>query len=239
MASFRCQASVSARNSHPIFLMETQSSLALPDLPGMGNGWELLLPQPEVSRRCTADVAVKVAEQREAVKRACVHLGTRRVAEAFGISREVVRALRKEAIVNGELDQFKEEEGRRCHAVADRLLDRLEDEVDKVPVGSLALNIGILMDKAQLLTGAPTARIQHDHTLGVAEVSDYIDSLPSVTPVHPEVSTAQKGGADLADVEVIERTADSQSAVSDTSPEERQENWKENGRNESERDRSG
>lgn len=216
--------------------MESQSSLELPDLPGMGHGWELLLPNHEISRRCTADVAIKISEQREAVKKACVHLGTRRVAEAFGISREVVRAVRSAAIRSGELDQFKEQEGRRCFAVADRLLDRLEDEVDELPPGSLAINIGILMDKGQLLTGAPTARVQHDHAPAVADIADYIDSLPSVTPVHAEGASLQKAGADLPELEVIERTEDSQSTVSPSSLEENGPNWKETGRIDAETD---
>lgn len=214
--------------------MESQGTLELPDLPGMGHGWELLLGQQEISRRCTADVAVKIAEQRVAIVKACVHLGTRRVAEAFGVSREVVRAVRSAAIRSGELDQFKEEEGRRLYAVADRLVDRLEDEVDKLPPGSLALNIGILMDKAQLLTGAPTQRVQHNHAAGVADIADYIASLPSVTPVHAEDLSRQKAdGSDasaLAEIEVAERTVDSQSTVSPSSSEESGKNWQEIGR---------
>jgi hypothetical protein len=142
-------------------------------------------------------------------------LGTRRVAEAFGISREVVRALRAEAIRTGELDQFKEEEGRRLFAMADRLVDRLEDEVDRIPIASVALTMGILIDKAQLLSGAPTMRIQHDHALGVADLAAYIDALPSAEPVR-EGEFAGKG-LDLvsseipSDREATEDPKDSQS----------------------------
>jgi hypothetical protein len=219
-----------------------QATLELPDLPGIGHGWELLLPRAELARRCTADVAVRCEEQRIEILKACVRLGTRSVAEAFGISREVVRRLRADAIRSGELDHFKEELGRRFLAAADQLVDRIEDEPDKIPVASLPLSAAILVDKGLLLTGAPTARIQVDHRLSVAGIADYIDSLPSVEPVEVGENSAQKAleaapgdapGADiprgmLGDAQLVQdpalaaaaaRDGDSQSLVSAQVPE--------------------
>jgi hypothetical protein len=165
-------------------------SLPLPDLPGVGQGWELLLPAAERARRCTGSSAVQCEERRDAIIAACVHLGTRRVAEAFGVSREVVRALRAEAVRTGKLDQLKEETGRRALAASDRVLDRIEDEVDQLPRASLALTYAILQDKGLLLTGQPTARIEHTVTVTHDDINAWVESLPTATPV-------SSGGADL------------------------------------------
>lgn len=170
-----------------------QGILAIADLPGIGEGWDLLLPAPERARRCTGATAVKLEEKRESIIAACATLGTRRVAQAFGVSREVVRALRAEAIRTGKLDQVKEETGRRALAVADRVLDRIEDEVDSLPKQSLALTYAIMQDKGLLLTGQPTQRIEHTAGTTHEDINSFIDSLPSATPVSPGDSRGQKG----------------------------------------------
>jgi hypothetical protein len=160
-----------------------QAALPLPDMPGVGTGWELLLPAAERARRATGTTAVKSEERREAIIAACVHLGTRRVAEAFGVSREVVRALRAEAVRDGKLDHLKEEMGRRALGAADKVLDRIEDEIDQLPRASLAITYGILKDKGLLLTGQPTQRIEHTAGPNHAELNDWIESLPRAVPV--------------------------------------------------------
>jgi hypothetical protein len=170
-----------------------QTEISFPDLPGLGVGWELLLPHAEAVRRCTGAVAAGFEEKRRQVVRACVHLGTRRVAEAFGVSREVVRALRSAAIESGELDQFKEEEARQCFSTADRLLDRLKDEVDNLPLASVPVAYGILTDKALLLSGAPTAIHRLEHVVTVEDAAELIAALPVVAePVWAGKEEGQK-----------------------------------------------
>lgn len=195
-----------------------QATLSFPDMPELGQGWEMLLPAAERSRRCTGSSAVLLEEKRVAIVQACVHLGTRRVAQAFDVSREVVRALRAEAIRTGELDQFKEEEGRRTFAVADRLLDRLEDEVDLLPRASLPIAYGILLDKGMSLTGAPVAVFRHDVVHTVADVASYIASLPAAQPVSEQETNGQKdrpaAAAGSALAPIADANRDSQSLVS-------------------------
>lgn len=174
-----------------------QTSLPLPDFPGIGEGWELMLPAPERARRCTGSTAAKLEEKREAIIAACATLGTRRVAEAFGVSREVVRALRAEAIRSGKLDQIKEATGRRALAAADRVMDRIEDEVDQLPRASLALTYAILQDKGLLLTGQPTQRIEHTVGATHEDINSLIESLPSANPVSEGDASGQKAPADL------------------------------------------
>lgn len=172
-----------------------QSTIDLPDLPGIGKGWELLLSEAERARRCTGSTAAAAPELREQIVHACATLGTRRVADAFGVSREVVRALRSEAIRTGKLDQVKEAAGRRALAAADAILDRISDEIDELPKSALALTYGILQDKGMLLTGQPTARIEHTVGSSHAELNDWIESLPAANPVSAGDPSGQKAAA--------------------------------------------
>lgn len=181
----------------------SQGSLSLPDLPGIGEGWELMLPAPERARRCTGATAAKLEEKREAIIAACATLGTRRVAETFKVSREVVRALRAEAIRSGKLDQVKEETGRRALAAADRVMDRIEDEVDQLPRASLALTYAILQDKGLLLTGQPTARVEHTVGATHEDINSLIESLPSANPVSAGDVGGQKAPALEVDAELV------------------------------------
>jgi hypothetical protein len=199
-----------------------QHALPLPDMPGVGPGWELILPAAERARRATGSTAVKTEELREAIIAACVHLGTRRVAEAFGVSREVVRALRSEAIRDGKLDQLKEEMGRRALGAADKVLDRIEDEIDQLPRNSLAITYGILKDKGLLLTGQPTQRVEHTTGPNHADLNDWIESLPRAVPVPAGDPRGQKGPLiELAPASVLGdsgRSSDSQSLAFCPSP---------------------
>ena len=136
---------------------------------------------------------MKLDERRLAIMAACAFLGTRRVAEAFKVSREVVRALRNEAIRTGKLDHLKEEMGRRALAGADAVLDRIIDEVDDLPRASLAITYGILKDKGLLLTGQPTSRVEHTVATTHDDINSWIDSLPSANPVPAGEVAGQKG----------------------------------------------
>lgn len=109
------------------------------------------------------------------------------------MSREVVRALRNEAIRTGKLDQLKEEMGRRALAGADAVLDRIIDEVDNLPRASLAITYGILKDKGLLLTGQPTSRVEHTVAATHDDINSWIDSLPSANPVPAGEVVEQKG----------------------------------------------
>ena len=202
--------------------MSQQSTIPLPDLPGIGPGWELLGMDAERSRRCTGTTAAADAGRREAILSACIHVGTRRAAQAYGVSREVVRALKLEAVRSGKLDQMKEEAGRRALGAADLILDRIIDEVDDLPRAQLPIAYGILKDKGLLLTGQPTARIEHTVTVDHATLNDLIESLPAAQPVPAGDPAPQKAleleavtvDLDTAAARALSPAGDRQSPVS-------------------------
>lgn len=187
--------------------MTTQSTLSLPDLPGIEPGWELLsLREPTQRGKFTAEQLARNEEKLAAVLAALGEgLGVRQIARAFQISTNTV--LRVSRDYGPQIETLKESIGRDCLDVAKLAVERMRDEIDQMPRASLPIVAGIMIERGQLLTGAPTARISHEHAHTIANVADYIDSLPSVSPVAEEKANEQKAtGAlpDPADLAVIE-----------------------------------
>ena len=165
--------------------------------------------------RCTARCLDARADLRAAVLGAVAEgQGSRRVSAAFGVSREVVRALRRQALGSGELDQHKQSIGLDALALAREAIDRCRDEIDEMPRASLPILAGVMTDKALLLTGGATVRIEHITGPTHAGLNDMLASLgagcievQASAPVEARETSAQKG-ADPAAAGRIEAAAD-------------------------------
>jgi len=162
-----------------------------------GIGEELLTVEADrASNRCTAACLDARVELRAAILHALAEgLGTRRVAAAYGVSREVVRALRRQALNSGELDHAKEELARDALDLARRTIDRIADEIDEMPRSSLPIVAGVMIDKAQLLSGGATSRVERTAGESVADVEAYLRGLPVAQPVVEGGVFGQKGAA--------------------------------------------
>lgn len=106
---------------------------------------------------------------------------TASIARLTGLPIQLIRKIR-------ELHPVFIEAGRRAanarieealHASA----QRLADNVDKIPLRQLPIALGILVDKAQLLTGGPTARVEHKHVPTKEELDAFFNSIPSAKEV--------------------------------------------------------
>jgi hypothetical protein len=211
-----------------------QTSLGLPDLPGIESGWELLqLDAPDAPKRFTADQIAKNQEKLNAVVRALGEgLGVRQIARAFGISTNTV--LKVSQRFGAEVETQKQSLGRDFLDVARLAVERMRDEMDSMPRQSLPIIAGIGIERGQLLTGAPTARVEHNHALQVLSVADYIDSLPAASSVEVAGNAAPKeaaraaleGGPALTGVVEV----DSQSTDLPTSSEVSLPKWADSGR---------
>ena len=151
--------------------------------------------------RCTARCLDARADLRAAVLGAVAEgQGSRRVSAAFGVSREVVRALRRQALESGELDRHKQSIGLDALALAREAIDRCRDEIDEMPRASLPILAGVMTDKALLLTGGATVRIEHVTGPTHAGLNDMLASLGVIevqacapAPVEARETSAQKG----------------------------------------------
>jgi len=152
------------------------------------DGAELLsIEADKAANRCTAGSLAAREGVRSAILSALADgcLGTRRIADAFGVSREVVRALRAQVVKSGELDQVKKVMAGEFFALADAARERIMDEIDRVPLATLYAAMGTAFDKAQLLSGGVTQRVERRDGASVGEVADYIAGMLNVTPIQP------------------------------------------------------
>ena len=178
-------------------------------------GDELLsIENDRKANRCTARCLDARADLRAAVLGAVAEgQGSRRVSAAFGVSREVVRALRRQALESGELDQHKQSIGLDALALAREAIDRCRDEIDEMPRASLPILAGVMTDKALLLTGGATVRIEHVSGPTHAGLNDMLASLgvievQATAPAPGEArKTSAQSGADQAAGGLIETAA--------------------------------
>jgi hypothetical protein len=90
---------------------------------------------------------------------------SRRKAQALGVPGKRYAALAKAAEV--EIAVFKTVMGGTLRRTTTKMARRLEAEADKLPLGALAVNLGILSDKERMLReNHPTSQSLHLHIKG-------------------------------------------------------------------------
>ncbi len=197
-----------------------------------GQGLELLsIDADRAANRCTAAGLDARTELRAAILH-CIaegRLGTRRIADVFGVSRETVRALWRKAAESQELDHYKKEAAASYGHLARLGVERMIEEIDDMPRASLPVLAAIATDKHALLSGGVTARVERVGGPSVASVKDFIDALPVVSPglVVSGGGAEQKGAAGGglvieagADLGAVESSGDSVSpAIAGTTEE--------------------
>lgn len=154
---------------------EAQPSLPLPstaDLPasffegreavGEFTGERLFRQRPEVYRAIVTCLAEGI--------------GVRATARALKVSTNTVAAVR--AREGATVETQKKETVSQLRQFARLGAERLLDEVDKIPLQSLPIAIGIAVEKAELLDGGATARVEHVQAPGEKEFKQLLDMLP-------------------------------------------------------------
>lgn len=137
-------------------------------------------------------------------------------------------------LVGMPADVFREEVASRLQAIIDRLTERLHAEADELPVGSLAINIGILTDKYLLLRGiaAPTTvnqtniqinGVDRSSAMGLLsnrrKPADAISSLPAALPAPQPPITVDLSSTPIKDRELVSVShSDSSRTVWDGQP---------------------
>ena len=128
---------------------------------------------------CTGAQRARIVRLREQiVELTACGVGAKRAAAALGVSPQVVRAVRADAWLRGELDPMKERLGRQYLATADLLRAEAIERIDEIPAQVLLLASAQAADKGQLLTGGVTARVERVQV--PADLASLIDALPVV-----------------------------------------------------------
>lgn len=194
--------------SHPL-----QSTLGLPDLPGIEAGWEILTVDAD---RATGRFTCEQLEKNEAKRQAVVAAlaeghSMRAIHRAFGISVNTVLAANRK--YGEEIETRKQSVGRAAFDVAQLAIERMRDEMDTMPKASLPIIAGVMIDKGQLLTGAPTARVEHTSAETPQTFNDWLASLTDVTPVAEGKEMGQKS---LVEIQAADVEAGTNSAARDS-----------------------
>lgn len=168
-----------AKASTPI-RSEEQQALSLPDAPGIEAGWEILTVSEDRARgKFTADQLAANESKRASVLRMLGQgLGISATARAHGMSRNTVLAAARRWA--GQIEQEKQRLGAECFDVARLAVERMRDEMAEMPKASLPIIAGVMIDKGQLLSGAPTVRVEHIEA-GAASFNDWLSSVVDVT----------------------------------------------------------
>ena len=126
-------------------------------------------------------------------------LGVLRIAGILRVSPHTVLAVRQRspsdvAIEKQRLASISREAARMC---VDGILDILSDpeRAAKVPARDLGILGGILTDKAELLSGGPTMRIEHQRDVSPEDVQEYLAGLHPAREVGVMGLEAESGSA--------------------------------------------
>jgi hypothetical protein len=165
------------------------------------DGAELLtVDADKASNRCTASsLAAREGLRASILSAVAEGFGTRRVSAAFGVSREVVRALKRQAIGSGELDHVRKELAAEYFALAHAAVDRMRDEIEEMPRASLPIVAGVSTDKGQVLSGGVTSRVERKEGVSVGDLAEWMKTAlqdssidVSAQPVTEGSGVAQK-----------------------------------------------
>jgi hypothetical protein len=108
--------------------------------------------------------AERLMESRPTIYRALVDglgqgLGVRQLCRAYRVSHHTVAAVM--ARESNAIATVKERTVATLRTFGRLAADRLLDEVDQIPIQSLPIALGIAVEKAELLSGGATSRIEH------------------------------------------------------------------------------
>jgi hypothetical protein len=143
---------------------------------------------PSVFDERLAQIKRLINEQPElygrTVQLLCEGLSPKKVAALSGLELETVRRIRSyhpEAIAAAQAQTIQHlREG--ALSASERMLETL----DEIPPEKLAITLGILVDKLQLLTGGATQRTEHRNVPTPEDLQALFDALPSANPPQPE-----------------------------------------------------
>ena len=141
----------------------------------------------------------RLKAQRPDIFNACVSLlklgaGVREIKRITGLHHRTIEAVKLDQ--GSSIDTARKELGARALMVAGLGLERLEEVISdgSIKPGELAMTVGILIDKGQILTGGVTARVESVQKHAVAEGLDaLIDALPMATATEIVSGTGLKG----------------------------------------------
>jgi hypothetical protein len=109
---------------------------------------------------------------------------------------DVVREMRNNMADNGQLDMlaFKRRTAARLASFIDKSLQRLDNEVDDIPIGQLMLPTAIAIDKIEkLVDPTPTVQVKAELKISADDINKLLGFGGPVIDVDPQSDQNTKG----------------------------------------------
>ena len=129
-------------------------------------------------------------------------MSQREIARSLSMSRNSVAAVYRRALALGAVEPARKQLAAGFLGIAaltqDRLREAVMNDSEKISAKDLAIVAGVVVDKAQLLAGEPTARVEHVDGPAVTDFGDYIEAecreIPPEMHSLPEAAAANGAG---------------------------------------------
>ncbi|MDD2766005.1 MAG: hypothetical protein PHE83_18740 [Opitutaceae bacterium] len=173
-------------------------------------GHELLtIEQDERAGRSTGERLARNRERYMAIVRCLAEgIGIRATARAFKVSPHTIFAIRdREAAA---IATEKQELSRLMGRFVRMGVERLNEELDDIPIGQLSVSLGIVSDKKALLDGDPTVRVEEriEVALSPADLRGMLERIKRADPAGQVIDVAPAAEA-LPPAPVDEQSIDS------------------------------
>jgi len=115
------------------------------------------------------------------------NLGIRQTAKACNLDTRTVTAIREE--YKDSLPDLRDQAATSCRSLATQTLERMQEKIDAdaVPVNLLPIYTGILLEKAELLSGGATQRVEE-----VKPQDDYKDLKDILSQMNKAAKASKK-----------------------------------------------
>ena len=115
-------------------------------------------------------------------------------ARLVAVDREIVSGIRNNLADSGQLDMlaFKRRTAARLASFIDKGLNRLDSEVDSIPIGQLMLSTAIALDKLDKVTdAAPTVNVKAELKISADDINKLLNINNTIIDVTPTEKPAE------------------------------------------------
>ena len=79
---------------------------------------------------------------------------------------EAVGRIKNELLTAGELKDWKKRTAGKAAALAERMIERMADNLDQIKPNQLSIPAAVLIDKVAMLSDQPSQIVEHRHEIG-------------------------------------------------------------------------
>ena len=106
-----------------------------------------------------------------------------------------VNRIKNELMTAGELKDWKKRTAGKAAALAERMIERMADNLDQIKPNQLSIPAAVLIDKVAMLSDQPSQIVEHRHELGqgMANWLGKNAAPPSTKTVEAEIIPEKQG----------------------------------------------